>query len=83
MSSFENSSVSEYYFYSEMLVVCCFLKFYVLLPPQGEEEMDDSNFEWTCPNNRLLFPDPAFPRNFREPIRSAVDKSSPRPALQR
>ncbi|XP_056628408.1 ER degradation-enhancing alpha-mannosidase-like protein 3 isoform X1 [Triplophysa dalaica] len=49
----------------------------------GEEEMDDSNFEWTCPNNRLLFPDPAFPRNFREPIRSAVDKSSPRPALQR
>lgn len=40
--------------------------------------MDDSNFDWTCPNTRLLFPDPAFPRNLREPIRSAVDKSCPR-----
>uniref|UniRef100_A0A3Q3KIL5 alpha-1,2-Mannosidase n=1 Tax=Mastacembelus armatus TaxID=205130 RepID=A0A3Q3KIL5_9TELE len=44
-----------------------------------EEELDDSNFDWTCPNTRLLFPDPAFPRNLREPIRSAVDKSCPRP----
>uniref|UniRef100_A0A8C3A232 alpha-1,2-Mannosidase n=1 Tax=Cyclopterus lumpus TaxID=8103 RepID=A0A8C3A232_CYCLU len=43
------------------------------------EELDDSNFDWTCPNTRLLFPDPAFPRNLREPIRSAVDKSCPRP----
>ncbi|XP_022060702.1 ER degradation-enhancing alpha-mannosidase-like protein 3 isoform X2 [Acanthochromis polyacanthus] len=47
---------------------------------QSEEELDDSNFDWTCPNTRLLFPDPAFPRNLREPIRSAVDKSCPRPA---
>uniref|UniRef100_A0A8C0YPW7 alpha-1,2-Mannosidase n=2 Tax=Cyprinus carpio TaxID=7962 RepID=A0A8C0YPW7_CYPCA len=49
------------------------------------EELDDSNFEWTCPNTRLLFPDPAFPRNLREPIRSAVDKSYPgmgRPPLR-
>ncbi|XP_041862190.1 ER degradation-enhancing alpha-mannosidase-like protein 3 isoform X1 [Melanotaenia boesemani] len=45
----------------------------------SEEELDDSNFDWTCPNTRLLFPDPAFPRNLREPIRSAVDKSCPRP----
>ncbi|XP_035279397.1 ER degradation-enhancing alpha-mannosidase-like protein 3 isoform X3 [Anguilla anguilla] len=44
------------------------------LPPAGEE-LDDSNFEWTCPNTRLLFPDPSFPRTLREPIRSAVDKS--------
>ncbi|XP_068447513.1 ER degradation-enhancing alpha-mannosidase-like protein 3 isoform X2 [Clinocottus analis] len=43
------------------------------------EELDDSNFDWTCPNTRLLFPDPAFPRNLRDPIRSAVDKSCPRP----
>ncbi|XP_058246552.1 ER degradation-enhancing alpha-mannosidase-like protein 3 isoform X2 [Hemibagrus wyckioides] len=42
-------------------------------------ELDDSNFEWTCPNTRLLFPDPAYPHNLREPIRSAVDKSCPRP----
>uniref|UniRef100_UPI0037E86922 ER degradation-enhancing alpha-mannosidase-like protein 3 isoform X2 n=1 Tax=Semicossyphus pulcher TaxID=241346 RepID=UPI0037E86922 len=46
----------------------------------SEEELDDSNFDWTCPNTRLLFPDPAFPRNLRDPIRSAVDKSCPRPA---
>ncbi|TNN53809.1 ER degradation-enhancing alpha-mannosidase-like protein 3 [Liparis tanakae] len=44
-----------------------------------EEELDDSNFDWTCPNTRLLFPDPAYPRNLRDPIRSAVDKSCPRP----
>uniref|UniRef100_A0A8C3A042 alpha-1,2-Mannosidase n=1 Tax=Cyclopterus lumpus TaxID=8103 RepID=A0A8C3A042_CYCLU len=47
--------------------------------PHFNEELDDSNFDWTCPNTRLLFPDPAFPRNLREPIRSAVDKSCPRP----
>uniref|UniRef100_A0A8B9KUC0 alpha-1,2-Mannosidase n=1 Tax=Astyanax mexicanus TaxID=7994 RepID=A0A8B9KUC0_ASTMX len=47
------------------------------------EELDDSNFEWTCPNTRLLFADPAYPQNFREPIRSAVDKSCPRPNLPR
>uniref|UniRef100_A0A7N6F776 alpha-1,2-Mannosidase n=1 Tax=Anabas testudineus TaxID=64144 RepID=A0A7N6F776_ANATE len=50
---------------------------------QPEEELDDSNFDWTCPNTRLLFPDPAFPRNLREPIRSVVDKSCPRPAPYR
>ncbi|XP_037626011.1 ER degradation-enhancing alpha-mannosidase-like protein 3 isoform X2 [Sebastes umbrosus] len=50
---------------------------------QSEEELDDSNYDWTCPNTRLLFPDPAFPRNLREPIRSAVDKSCPRPAPYR
>lgn len=50
---------------------------------QSEEELDDSNFDWTCPNTRLLFPDPAFPRNLREPIRNAVDKSCPRPAPYR
>ncbi|XP_042584838.1 ER degradation-enhancing alpha-mannosidase-like protein 3 isoform X3 [Cyprinus carpio] len=47
------------------------------------EELDDSNFEWTCPNTRLLFPDPAFPRNLREPIKSAVDNSCPRPTTHR
>ncbi|TRZ01239.1 hypothetical protein DNTS_014814 [Danionella cerebrum] len=47
------------------------------------EEFDDSNFEWTCPNTRLLYPDPAFPRNLREPIRSAVDKSCTRPTTHR
>nr|XP_046208657.1 ER degradation-enhancing alpha-mannosidase-like protein 3 isoform X1 [Oncorhynchus gorbuscha] len=49
----------------------------------SEEELDDSNYDWTCPNTRLLFPDPAFPRNLRDPIRSAVDKSCPRPAIHR
>uniref|UniRef100_A0A8D3CM11 alpha-1,2-Mannosidase n=1 Tax=Scophthalmus maximus TaxID=52904 RepID=A0A8D3CM11_SCOMX len=51
--------------------------------PLSEEELDDSNFDWTCPNTRLLFPDPAYPRNLRDPIRSAVDKSCPRPAPYR
>uniref|UniRef100_A0A8C2AU75 alpha-1,2-Mannosidase n=1 Tax=Cyprinus carpio TaxID=7962 RepID=A0A8C2AU75_CYPCA len=50
---------------------------------QAGEELDDSNFEWTCPNTRLLFPDPAFPRNLREPIRSAVDNSCPHPTTHR
>uniref|UniRef100_A0A8C4Z7P5 alpha-1,2-Mannosidase n=1 Tax=Gadus morhua TaxID=8049 RepID=A0A8C4Z7P5_GADMO len=45
----------------------------------SEGEVDDTNFDWTCPNTRLLFPDPAYPRNLRDPIRSAVDKSCPRP----
>uniref|UniRef100_A0A1A8R6R3 alpha-1,2-Mannosidase n=1 Tax=Nothobranchius rachovii TaxID=451742 RepID=A0A1A8R6R3_9TELE len=48
-----------------------------------DEELDDSNFDWTCPNTRLLFPDPAFPRNLREPIRGVVDNSCPRPAPYR
>ncbi|KAJ8390362.1 hypothetical protein AAFF_G00107560 [Aldrovandia affinis] len=43
--------------------------------PHSREELDDSNFDWTCPNTRLMFPDPSFPRTLREPIRSAVDKS--------
>uniref|UniRef100_A0AAX7V5V2 alpha-1,2-Mannosidase n=1 Tax=Astatotilapia calliptera TaxID=8154 RepID=A0AAX7V5V2_ASTCA len=50
---------------------------------KSDEELDDSNFDWTCPNTHLLFPDPAFPRILREPIRSAVDKSCPRPAPYR
>ncbi|KAM8874486.1 ER degradation-enhancing alpha-mannosidase-like protein 3 isoform 2-T2 [Spinachia spinachia] len=49
------------------------------IPSNRTEELDDSNFDWTCPNTRLLFPDPAFPRKLRDPIRSAVDKSCPRP----
>ncbi|XP_060788538.1 ER degradation-enhancing alpha-mannosidase-like protein 3 [Neoarius graeffei] len=54
-----------------------------VLHDEEPAELDDSNFEWTCPNTRLLFPDPAYPRNLREPIRSAVDKSCPRPTPPR
>nr|XP_015211811.1 PREDICTED: ER degradation-enhancing alpha-mannosidase-like protein 3 isoform X1 [Lepisosteus oculatus] len=43
-------------------------------------DTDDSNFDWSCPNTQLLFPDPSFPQSIREPVRSAVDKSCPRPA---
>uniref|UniRef100_A0A8C9Y5M2 alpha-1,2-Mannosidase n=1 Tax=Sander lucioperca TaxID=283035 RepID=A0A8C9Y5M2_SANLU len=53
------------------------------IPSNRTEELDDSNFDWTCPNTRLLFPDPAYPGNLRDPIRSAVDKSCPRPAPYR
>lgn len=59
------------------------LTVYILTTSQSDEGLEDSNFDWTCPNTRLLFPDPAFPRNLREPIRSAVDKSCPRPAPYR
>ncbi|KAI1891634.1 hypothetical protein AGOR_G00145800 [Albula goreensis] len=46
------------------------------------EELDDSNFDWSCPNTRLLFPDPAFPHSIREPIRTAVDNNCPRPPFR-
>ncbi|KAJ8418998.1 hypothetical protein AAFF_G00004970 [Aldrovandia affinis] len=53
-------------------------------PPAGNtttgEELDDSNFDWSCPNTRLLFPDPAFPHSVREPIRIAVHKNCRRAA---
>lgn len=62
-------------------VLCIYNKINLTL--QSEEELDDSNFDWTCPDTRLLFPDPSYPRNLREPIRSAVDKSCPRPSPNR
>ncbi|XP_058887356.1 ER degradation-enhancing alpha-mannosidase-like protein 3 [Acipenser ruthenus] len=43
-------------------------------------DLDDSNFDWSCPNTQGLFPNnPAFARSIREPIQNAVDKSCPRP----
>ncbi|MGH0159316.1 UNVERIFIED_CONTAM: hypothetical protein FKN15_070061 [Acipenser sinensis] len=43
-------------------------------------DLDDSNFDWSCPNTQGLFPNnPVFARSIREPIQNAVDKSCPRP----
>uniref|UniRef100_A0A672URU7 alpha-1,2-Mannosidase n=1 Tax=Strigops habroptila TaxID=2489341 RepID=A0A672URU7_STRHB len=42
-------------------------------------ELDDSNFDWTCPNTQILFPnDPMFAQSIREPLKNVVDKSCPR-----
>ncbi|XP_065411721.1 ER degradation-enhancing alpha-mannosidase-like protein 3 isoform X1 [Chrysemys picta bellii] len=42
-------------------------------------ELDDSNFEWTCPNTQILFPnDPMYAQSIREPLKNVVDKSCPR-----
>ncbi|XP_058524922.1 ER degradation-enhancing alpha-mannosidase-like protein 3 isoform X2 [Ochotona princeps] len=42
-------------------------------------ELDDSNFDWTCPNAQLLFPnDPLYAQSIREPLKNVVDKSCPR-----
>ncbi|XP_074078323.1 ER degradation-enhancing alpha-mannosidase-like protein 3 isoform X2 [Macrotis lagotis] len=42
-------------------------------------ELDDSNFDWTCPNTQILFPnDPMYAQSIREPLKNVVDKSCPR-----
>lgn len=42
-------------------------------------ELDDSNFDWTCPNTQILFPnDPLYAQSIREPLKNVVDKSCPR-----
>uniref|UniRef100_A0A8D0HG28 alpha-1,2-Mannosidase n=1 Tax=Sphenodon punctatus TaxID=8508 RepID=A0A8D0HG28_SPHPU len=42
-------------------------------------ELDDSNFDWTCPNTQILFPnDPMYAQSIREPLKNVVDKNCPR-----
>ncbi|XP_057583302.1 ER degradation-enhancing alpha-mannosidase-like protein 3 isoform X4 [Hippopotamus amphibius kiboko] len=42
-------------------------------------ELDDSNFDWTCPNTQILFPnDPLYAQSIREPLKNVVDRSCPR-----
>uniref|UniRef100_A0A6Q2YQJ1 alpha-1,2-Mannosidase n=1 Tax=Esox lucius TaxID=8010 RepID=A0A6Q2YQJ1_ESOLU len=69
-------NVEDYIFTTEAHLLPLSLSTSYLLNTVSHEELDDSNFDWTCPNTRLLFPDPAFPRNLRDPIRSAVDKKT-------
>ncbi|XP_043941240.1 ER degradation-enhancing alpha-mannosidase-like protein 3 isoform X2 [Protopterus annectens] len=43
------------------------------------QELDDSNFDWSCPNTKILFPDdPQYAHNVREPFKNVVDKSCPK-----
>lgn len=43
------------------------------------QELDDSNFDWSCPNTKILFPnDPHYAQNVREPFKNVVDKSCPK-----
>ncbi|OCT82984.1 ER degradation-enhancing alpha-mannosidase-like protein 3 isoform X2 [Xenopus laevis] len=42
-------------------------------------ELDDSNFDWSCPNSQILFRnDPMYAQNIREPVKNVVDKNCPR-----
>ncbi|XP_077134902.1 ER degradation-enhancing alpha-mannosidase-like protein 3 isoform X3 [Ranitomeya variabilis] len=42
-------------------------------------ELDDSNFEWSCPNTQILFRnDPLYAQSIREPLKNVVDKNCPR-----
>ncbi|XP_018408472.1 PREDICTED: ER degradation-enhancing alpha-mannosidase-like protein 3 isoform X3 [Nanorana parkeri] len=42
-------------------------------------ELDDSNFDWSCPNTQILFRnDPLYAQNIREPFKNVVDKNCPR-----
>uniref|UniRef100_A0A6I8SFK6 alpha-1,2-Mannosidase n=1 Tax=Xenopus tropicalis TaxID=8364 RepID=A0A6I8SFK6_XENTR len=42
-------------------------------------ELDDSNFDWSCPNTQILFRnDPMYAQNIREPVKNVVDKNCPR-----
>uniref|UniRef100_A0A286Y117 alpha-1,2-Mannosidase n=1 Tax=Cavia porcellus TaxID=10141 RepID=A0A286Y117_CAVPO len=46
-------------------------------------ELDDSNFDWTCPNTQILFPnDPLYAQSIREPLKNVVDKSCPRGVIR-
>uniref|UniRef100_A0A8C6NY94 alpha-1,2-Mannosidase n=1 Tax=Nothobranchius furzeri TaxID=105023 RepID=A0A8C6NY94_NOTFU len=69
--------VEDYVFTTEAHLLPLSLSTSPYSSPITDEELDDSNFDWTCPNTRLLFPDPAFPRNLREPIRGVTDPSCP------
>uniref|UniRef100_A0A8C5MFU3 alpha-1,2-Mannosidase n=1 Tax=Leptobrachium leishanense TaxID=445787 RepID=A0A8C5MFU3_9ANUR len=42
-------------------------------------ELDDSNFDWSCPNTQILFRnDPMYAQSIREPLKNVVDKTCPR-----
>ncbi|XP_053325737.1 ER degradation-enhancing alpha-mannosidase-like protein 3 isoform X2 [Spea bombifrons] len=42
-------------------------------------ELDDSNFDWSCPNTQILFRnDPMYAQSIREPLKNVVDKNCPR-----
>ncbi|XP_069794269.1 ER degradation-enhancing alpha-mannosidase-like protein 3 isoform X2 [Narcine bancroftii] len=41
--------------------------------------LDDSNFDWSCPNTQVLFPnDPSYANSIREPFKNVVDKTCPK-----
>ncbi|XP_078497572.1 ER degradation-enhancing alpha-mannosidase-like protein 3 [Lissotriton helveticus] len=46
-------------------------------------ELDDSNFDWSCPNTQILFPnDPMYAQSIREPLKNVVDSNCPRVATR-
>uniref|UniRef100_A0A4W3KE71 alpha-1,2-Mannosidase n=1 Tax=Callorhinchus milii TaxID=7868 RepID=A0A4W3KE71_CALMI len=46
-------------------------------------DLDDSNFDWSCPNTQILFPnDPSYARSIREPFKNVVDKTCPKTSIR-
>ncbi|XP_029473471.1 ER degradation-enhancing alpha-mannosidase-like protein 3 [Rhinatrema bivittatum] len=46
-------------------------------------EIDDNNFDWSCPNTQILFPnDPMYAQSIREPLKNVVDKNCPKSAAR-
>ncbi|XP_078263747.1 ER degradation-enhancing alpha-mannosidase-like protein 3 isoform X1 [Rhinoraja longicauda] len=42
-------------------------------------DLDDSNFDWSCPNTQVLFPnDPSYANSIRELFKNVVDKTCPK-----
>ncbi|XP_051868114.1 ER degradation-enhancing alpha-mannosidase-like protein 3 [Pristis pectinata] len=42
-------------------------------------DLDDNNFDWSCPNTQVLFPnDPSYANSIREPFKNVVDKTCPK-----
>ncbi|XP_030061482.1 ER degradation-enhancing alpha-mannosidase-like protein 3 [Microcaecilia unicolor] len=46
-------------------------------------ELDDNNFDWSCPNAQILFPnDPMYAQSIREPLKNVVDNNCPKSAVR-
>ncbi|XP_067846612.1 ER degradation-enhancing alpha-mannosidase-like protein 3 [Heptranchias perlo] len=45
----------------------------------GYIDLDDNNFDWSCPNTQVLFSnDPSYASSIREPFKNVVDKTCPK-----
>ncbi|XP_072429768.1 ER degradation-enhancing alpha-mannosidase-like protein 3 isoform X1 [Chiloscyllium punctatum] len=49
----------------------------------GYIDLDDNNFDWSCPNTQVLFPnDPSYANSIREPYKNVVDKTCPKASIR-
>ncbi|XP_041064068.1 ER degradation-enhancing alpha-mannosidase-like protein 3 isoform X2 [Carcharodon carcharias] len=50
----------------------------------GYIDLDDNNFDWSCPNTQVLFPnDPSYANSIRELFKNVVDKTCPKANIRR